>query len=224
MQLQISKKTIPLRGITLNVGDVRRIVELLSACVNSERDRELTELTESVPKTDEYQEYVENLRDHAFKLSVTIEGKHGETLFGNGTDPFNSPNLPEQIVSIFISNSSAYQSIVGRRPLNSFTLNLDFSSPPLIDASSPVSSPTPNFSSLTVEGDQQVWVASIEQTVMQIINKRKNSRKFLHAPYMYDFVLWLIGFPIAMYVCWRLSDFIELYFGRGARQFYGKIR
>ena len=140
---------------------------------------------------------------------MTIKGKDGQTLFGYGTDPFDSPNIPEPIASIFISNDAAFQTVTGRRPANSFALTLDFSTPALIDDSSPVSSPTPNFSQLTIEGDRDSWVASIQEAVVGVLGRKSNRRGFIHAPFVYDIGLVLIGLPAALYTCWRLAGIVE---------------
>ena len=126
-----------------------------------------------------------------------------------GTKHLHHPNIPEPIESIYITNNSAYHAVVGRNPANSFILNFDFSKPPLLDNNNPVSSPTPNFSNLTVEGTRGAWVASIQSAVMDILDKKTNNRAFLHANSIYDIGLLLFGLPGSIYLCWRLAEIIE---------------
>ena len=213
MVLQVTKKTIPLQGISMSVPDVRRIVERLLPHVEEERHREVNQLLNSGSYDQERHVQLNLERERAFQISVTIYGRDGESLFGYGTDPFDSPNIPTPIESIFITNNTAYKTVTGRNLLNNFTLHLDFSTPPLVDNNNPVSNPTPNFSNLTVEGDRDAWVASIHQAVMDVLGKKLNGRSFMHAAFVYDIGLGLLGFPVAIYLCWRFSGFVETYLG-----------
>ena len=213
MSLQITKKTIPLRGLNVSILDVQRIVERLLPHVDEEGHREVTELLENGPDTRERREQLEVYREHAFRITVTIVGRDGESSFGYGTEPFDSPNMPEPIESIYISNSAAYQTVAGRNPLNNFTLTLDFSTPPLVDNNNPVSSPTQNFSNFSVEGDRDSWIALIHQAVMEILGKKTNCRRLMHGAFVYDIGLLLFGLPAAIYLCWRLSEFVEANLG-----------
>lgn len=213
MPLQITKKTIPLRSLNVSIQDVRRIVERLLPHVDDEGHREVTLLLENGPNNQERRELLEAQREQAFRITVTIYGRDGESLFGYGTEPFESPNIPEPIDSIYISNTAAYQTVTGNTPLNNFSINLDFSTPPLIDNNNPVSNPTPNYSNFTVEGTREAWIALIHQAVMEILAKKLNKRKFMHAAFVYDMGLFLFGLPSALYVCWRISEFVEINVG-----------
>ena len=213
MPLQITKKTIPLRGLNVSIGDVRRVVERLLPHVDEEGHFEVARLLKNGPDTCERHEQLEVYREQAFRITVTIFGRDGESSFGYGTEPFESPNMPEPIESIYISNSAAYQAVARHDPLNNFTLNLDFSTPPLVDNNNPVSSPTQNFSNFSVEGDRDSWIASIHQAVMEILGKKSNGRRLMHGAFVYDIGLLLFGLPAAIYLCWRLSEFVEANLG-----------
>ena len=213
MVLQISKKTIPLKGISISIEDVRRIVERLLPHVEKEGHREVDRLLKFGPDDKERRMQLDFDREQAFRITVTIFGRDGESLFGYGMETFDSPNIPTPIESIFITNSTAYQTVTGRNILNNFSLNLDFSAPPLVDNNNPVSNPTPNFSHLTVEGDRNAWVPLIQDSVMDVIGKKLNRRSLVHAAFVFDIGLWLLGFPVAIYSCWRSSKFVEAYLG-----------
>ena len=183
MALQVTKKITPLRGLSISVEDVRRIVEKVQRQVEEERKREAARLLESGPNDQAHREQIEADCQRAFQITVMIFGRDGESLSSYGTELFDSPDIPEPIDSIYISNSAAYQSVAGHDPLNKFVLNLDFSTPPLVDNNNPVSNPTPNFSNLTVEGDRDAWVASIQQAVIGILDKKSNRRNFMHGAF-----------------------------------------
>ena len=214
MEIKVAKKTIPLRGISVKIEDILRIIERLMALVDEEGLREVSELLMQGPNDSERRSVLDAQRKEAFRITITIFGRGGEELFGYGTDPFHSPNVPDPIESIFITNSTAYRGVAGRDPSNNFVLRLDFSTPPLIDNNNPVSNPTPNYSNLTIEGSRDGWVASVENSVMDVIGKRLNKHGILHASFAYDIGLYLLGFPASFYICWHISGVIEIYLER----------
>ena len=209
MPIKILKKTIPLRGLSISIIDVIRIVERLIQHVDEQGHSEVAQISNTNPVSSDRQKELELEREQAFRITVTIVGRHGESLFGYGTESLTSPNIPEPIDSIYISNCAAYQTVTGRNPLNNFTLHLDFSTPPLVDNNNPASAPTPNVSILTIEGDRDAWVASIHQAVMNVLEKRFNKRRIFHMAHIYDIGLAFFGFPLAIYLCWRVSEFVE---------------
>lgn len=82
-----------------------------------------------------------------------------------------------------------------------------------MDNNNPVSNPTANNSRFVVEGDRDAWTASISEAVMGILDKRRNGRGLLHSAFVYDFGLMLLGLPLGLYICWRLSGPIGKYLG-----------
>jgi len=143
---------------------------------------------------------------------VTIAGRAGESLYGEDVSVFSSPNKPDKVASVYMTNTTAYQGFANVKPFNAFELNLDFSKPPLMDAANPVSAPTKNVSNLTVQGDRESWVAAIADAVFGIADKRKTRRGWLHRAFAYDIGLWCFAFPFAFYLCWRTSPFITAHF------------
>ena len=213
MPLQIVKKETPLRSLILSIDDVVRVVERLAPLVEEEGRREIDQLSETGFMTPQQRAELEHQRNRAFRITVTIDGRDGENLFGYGADPFHSTNIPEPIETIYISNNAAYRNVVGQDPINSFVLMLDFSTPSLIDNNSPLSDPTPNSSHLTVEGNRDAWIASIQRAVMGVLDKRGSKRRFVHMAFVYDIGLLCFGMPASLYLCWRLSGFIQSVFG-----------
>ncbi len=62
-----------------------------------------------------------------------------------------------------MSNIPAYERLSRTKPANNFTLNFDFSKPPLLDLHNPRSVPTPNLSNLSIEGNAPAWGAAITE-------------------------------------------------------------
>lgn len=111
---------------------------------------------------------------------------------------------------VFMTNTSAFLAAANVQPTNKFSLWLDFSQPPLLDANTFVSGPTPNGSGLKIEGDRPGWMAGIEKTVVERIDKRHNFRKALHGHFVYDYGMLAFGAPFSLYLCWLSMDFVQI--------------
>jgi hypothetical protein len=213
MAFQFTKKVIPLRAMTIGREDVIRVFERLLRPVQEEAEREVRELVRPPDQSeDEFLRRIAVARSNAFRITVTISGADGD-LFGDKVDLFTSPNLPDDIKGIYMTNVTAYEGQTGRKPSNRFSLLFDFQKPPLVDNNNPVSNPTPNASNPTVEGDRDSWVASISEAVMGILVRRRNNRRVLHAAFVYDFGLMVLGLPLGLYVCLRSSTLIDAKLG-----------
>jgi hypothetical protein len=216
MTFHYTKKEIPLRAITLSKNDLKRIVERLQEALEEEANLQVSQLAcPADTDREEWQRQIEQEKLQAFQITVTIQGDDGQDFFGYGADIFDSPNIPDNISLVYLTNRTAFRSVTGRNPGNSFALTLDFSKPPLVDNNNPVSSPTPNDSKLLIEGDRDSWVASVQKSVTDIINRRENYRRYLHRGFVYDIGLMLLALPLGIYMCWRLSDMIFSEIGRG---------
>ena len=214
MTIELPRKQIPLRSISLSWSDVIRIFERLLRHVNEQADQEIGQFVKPESQTEaQFEAYKEKTRADAFRITVTIRGRDNESLFGDDVELFHSSNLPDVISLIYMTNAVAYKGVAGIKPLNAFELQLDFSKPPLLDSSNLVSRPTQNLSHLTVDGDRDSWVASISDAVMGVIDNRRNKRTWVHRAFVYDFGLLLLGLPAGLYGCWRLSGLIENYLG-----------
>ncbi len=214
MAIQLARQETPLHSINLSLEDVRKIFGRLSDYVGEQADREIGQLVK--PEDQDEAEFEENktkLREEAFRITVTVSGPDGASLYGDDIELFGSQNLPDVISTIFMTNITAYQGVARAKPLSAFELHLDFSKPPLMDSKNLVSDPTPNFSNLVIEGGRDSWVAGISDAVMGVIKHRRNKRSWLHRAFVYDFGLLLLGFPAGLYACWKFSALIEKYLG-----------
>jgi hypothetical protein len=208
------QRTIPIRNCTLSITDIRKLYRRLSACVIEEGERELATFVKPDNVTDEqWNQQKDHARSNVYKIAVTIGGADGSSLYDDNEDIFSSQNLPHEITYVFMTNTTAYQFYAKRRPVNTVSLNLDFSKPPLLDNNNPVSNPTPNISNLTIEGDRDTWLSGVADQVMSIVDAKKGKRGWLHAAFVYDAGLYLIGAPAALYLCWKLSAFVNKVFG-----------
>ena len=212
--LHFPSKRIPLHSILISIQDVKRIFERLLRHVEEQADREIAALQKPEGQSEEdFDKKKAIIKNEAFRITVTIRGKSGEAIFGDSAEIFKSPNIPEEISSIFMTNIVAYEGFANEKPINSFDLQIDFSKPPLLDSKNWVSAPTTNLSELNISGERESWVASIEDAVIGVLRNRKTRRSLIHQAFVYDFGLFIIGVPFALYICWRLSGYVEAYLG-----------
>ena len=210
MAMEIPSKRTPLRSLTISLTDVSRIFERLLAIVQEEGDRVLGKWTQLEEQTEsEFEKNKEEVKSKAFRITVTIAGADGASVMGDTVDIFRSPNLPNIISYIYMTNVTAYQALANVKPDNSFELMLDFSKPALLDANNPTSAPTANQSILTLSGSTDSWIGSISEAVMGVLKDRKTRRNWIHREFIYDAGLFLIALPVGIYACWRSSGIIE---------------
>jgi hypothetical protein len=210
MSHQFINKRITLRTLTISLDDVRRIFERLLKQVEEEAERQTKELVRPPGQTpEEFTNQIAAARKKAFRITITITGSQGDDLFGDSLALFDSPNLPDEIRTIYMTNEVAYKSQTGSSPTHGFSLTLDFAKPPLIDNNNPLSNPTANGINLAIEGQRDSWVSAVTDAVMGILNNRKNGRSFIHSAFVYDVGLMSVGLPLGLYLCWRISGFID---------------
>ena len=207
------QKSVQIRSVMISMTDVKKIFDRLYKQVSEEAETTIRKLKKPENQsTEDFEKEIEEIREQAFRITITIEGKTGDnsaSLFGDKSSLFDSPNLPESISTIFMTNTVAYERFTQRRPKNSFSLFLDFSKPKLLDGSTLVSSPTPNTSHLDISGDRESWIASINEAVMSTLSARGQKRGWLHVGFVYDFGLLIAAWPIGLYACWMASSQIE---------------
>jgi hypothetical protein len=210
MALHLPRKVIPIKAIKLSLDDIRTIDQRLMIQIGEQAEFEISRLIRPPNQSEaDFNAYKQNAREQAFKITFTVLGRNGQSLFGDDIAVFNSPLRPENIANIYMTNVTAYQAFSGNKPLNAFELTLDFAKPPLLDANNPVSAPTPNFSSLTVQGDRESWIASVCDAVLGVTQARKTKRTWMHQGFVYDAGLFMFALPFALYVCWKVSPFVS---------------
>jgi len=206
----IPSKEVRLEPMRMSLDDVATVYKRLGALLSEQADKEVASLQKATNQTDaDLERQKANAHAQAFKITVTIAGPNGQSLYGEDVAVFESPSRPDKINLIYMTNITAYQRFTGHRPANSFELWFDFSKPPLLDASSPVSAPTPNGSLLKISGMTETWVAAVADAVLGITGARKVPEAWMHKAFAYDAGLVTVALPFAFYLCWRASSFIS---------------
>ena len=198
----------PIAACALEEGDLARLFDLLN-----EKQAEIeAEVLPLIVKTqaetdDQFAARRQNVKN-SFTTVVSIKGANGKTLTGNSRNIFDSPLLPERIVSVFFSTGNALKAI-GLTPPNHATLFLDFGRPPLLNSGALPSAPTPNESNFVAEGRSEPWVASLNGRLRQFFSDRATARGWIHKRGTYDLLLLLGGFPGAIWFSAKVGTYIK---------------
>jgi hypothetical protein len=132
---------------------------------------------------------------------------------GGISEIFDSTNFPDQLKSVYV-NSEIPLKIINYYPRNSFELFLDFSKPELFNLSFIPSQATPNASNILVQGYDATWVHGVYNEFTNFIKKYPAKLTWLHKHSIYDFLVWVFGFPFGFWVTYRLSNILNEIFGK----------
>ncbi len=195
--------------MAFTLKDIRRIYDGLSKIVQEQCDIELSGMVKGTDQADDdFASLKADLREQVFKVMVTVDFTDSSSKTESSRDIIELEANGPHISRIYMSNIAPYKQRTGFEPEHRFGLMLDFSQPPLLDASGSISSPTENLSELTIAGPREGWVAGIEATVRKHIFSKRPFRSWFHGSFVYDFFLLIVGIPFAFYLCWLASDVV----------------
>ncbi|MBL4797544.1 MAG: hypothetical protein JKY50_09030 [Oleispira sp.] len=202
----------PIVGCSLDIDDLKKLSKIL-------QERSNTALKYELEKLDRLKGDVSNKEaakkdaEEAFILRYSIKGDKGQELFGLFDEVFSSPNYPDKVVSFYVNSANTLKARYNYTPQNSFTVHLDFSKPKIFDLSIFPSHPTPNDSFFEVEGYDVSWVNGVYSEIDQFLKERMQPLGVVHKHSIYDLLLWVVGYPIAFWGCYKASNMVESIFG-----------
>lgn len=208
-----NKNSKKIESFSLDRDELKKLCQILQERSFAAGDIEVMNYKQG-DMTDEKYEKEKKLLKEAFKPQVTVVGVGGEEIYGSIVDAFNSPNFPDQINTFYINSETTLRAIYKWYPHNAFEMFLDFRKPGLFDFSLMPSQPTPNASHFTVTGDDVTWVNGVFSEVLKFIEKKPSALKLIHKHTIYDFLLWIFGFPFGFWAAYKSSNFISGFFGR----------
>lgn len=205
-------RTTKLPTCVVTRDDIRRLyTELDQKAVEALR-RHL----EGLPRPRDVEEaQFEELKAQALvdgRLTATVQGADGEQLVTRSVEDLVDSNLPDRITWLTFDSAAAMKA-QNVTLINTFTVRLDFTEPPGFDAYNPWDQPTPNNSQLEVAGSDQTWVTAVYESTLAFFRRRKRRRGWLHTQHAFNILHWLIGFPGALWLVYRLDSSIPA-FGR----------
>ena len=132
-----------------------------------------------------------------YSVVIIAKGVNGEQIISLDPSLLDEGNLPKPLSSIEFDIGAYYKISrqTGIDAPNRVHVKLDFTKPPLLDLSNPGTGPTPNDSSVIVNGNDSMWVSGIYEKLLSTLRQGRVSTGWLHSQYTYDALLWLVGLP-----------------------------
>lgn len=202
-----------IRSLSVDKEILRSMLEVLQERSYSAGDIELTHFKQLDQSDEQYEQNKKTLKD-GFKLYVTVAGKDGRKLNGSIEDVFESPNFPDDILSVYLDSSLPLRAVHNWSVRNSIVLFLDFNKPEVFNFSLQPSQETPNASNITVKGNDITWVNGVFNEFNKIIESHPSSLAWLHRHTIYDIIVWLLGLPFGFWMCYKASSLIQKTFGQ----------
>lgn len=187
---------------------MHKFCNLLQERSNAAGEIEVQKFNRADQTDEQYQKNLKTLRE-SFELRITVNGINGEELYGPIGEIFSSANFPDNVKSLYLNSEHILKSAHNYYPLNSFEVFLDFSKPAIFDFSLMPNQGTPNEANYQVQGYDATLVNGVFNEITNFIKQRSSTLSTMHNHSIYDLLLWIIGFPIAFWVCFKLSFKIE---------------
>ena len=199
-----------IRSFSIDKQDLRKLCDILQERSTAAGIIEADKYEKREGQKDEDYEKDKRLLKEAFELKITISGSNGAELYGTIDEVFNSPNFPDKINSFYVNSESTLKGVYNWYPRNSFDLFLDFTKPKVFDFSLMPSHLTPNNSNFRVQGYEATWANGVFHEINSFINEKKAILSLVHNHSVYDISVWLLGLPLAFWVCSKASKTIKL--------------
>ena len=186
-------------------NDLCRLFDQLEAKVQEEANNRVLNLVKPIDTSDaDFNSFKQSVRD-AYKLSVALRSKDGETFAGTARNVIESVPSDTKISTIDLDCFSTFQARFNVVPKNWFRVHLDFTKPPIFDFTNPVSQPTPNASVFEIVGEDDTWVRAVYDQLHTFFFSKKKGRNWLHARNIYDLFLLIAVIPIIIFILLNLS-------------------
>ncbi len=189
-----------------------KLFQLLQERSQAAGDIEISNFNRGDQSEEDYKQNVETLKE-GFNLKPTIVSSDGKELWGNFKDIFESPNFPDEMISIYVNSEILLKTVFKYVPANSFELFLDFTKPDLFNLSFLPSQETPNGSNITVQGYDATWTHGVFSEFNDFIKNHPSKMTWLHRHSIYDLLLWGLGLPFGFWMSYRFSGILDKIFG-----------
>lgn len=152
-------------------------------------------------------EQLRNELNDGYLFFVTVAGFNGDQINGTIEEVFDSPNFPKDVASLFVDSSTKLRG-KNYQPRNSLVLFIDFRRPAIFDFNLMPSHATENNSYFSARGLDPTWVRGVYHELESFVREHRVGARWLHRHSVYDVLLFLVGFPVAFWVSFRLSAII----------------
>jgi hypothetical protein len=196
----------PVPSCALTRDDLRKLYRELEPRAREAVVEQLAWLSQPVGMDDaEFQRSKESVISRS-GLTVNILGSRGEQVGGTHSGVLDDANLPDRITQISFDSAAAYRAQMNVNPLDRFLIRFDFTEPPNYGKYNPWDENTPNDSLIEVVGAKETWVTAVHENTLAFLRHRSRRRAWLHSSATFNIANYLIGFPLAFWVVFRLDQ------------------
>jgi hypothetical protein len=142
------------------------------------------------------------------RLTVSVQSPDGEQIVARSIEALSDNALPDRIAFLRFDSSAAFQFMNIALPIHRFYVHLDFTEPPTFASYNPWSQPSPNASQIEVNGSDQTWVTGVYEWIIGFFRARHRRREWLHTQRTFNIAHWIIGFPAALWIVYRLTYYV----------------
>lgn len=206
--LQFNQKK-RIRSFSTDRDELRKILERLQERSFAAAEIEEKYLRKLEEQTDEQFEQAKRDLSEGFRLFITVSGTDGTKLSGSIEDIFDSPNFPDDVKDLFFDTGIPLRSRFNYYPRNKMILFLDFRRPAVLNFAILPSQETQNESNIEVSGADATWVNGVFQEFISLVSRHPSTIPWLHRHSVYDVMVWVLGFPLAFWVCSKTSHVID---------------
>lgn len=196
-------------NLILSAEDIKEFCELLAEVNERAKDIEYDKLDlNSVDGPKPTRQRVDELMPIEYNYSAG----NGDSMQGLGIPRTEERTFPDDLESIFVSNASFAERAISQRPLNTVEAFLGFEKPSLkLDLQTLPSNPTENRSVVNIAGRDEAWVISTAQKIDEFFKKRKAARPIIHGSGTYDYFIYLLFLPAAMWLFYKQESGLNVW-------------
>lgn len=209
LQSDLSKR---IRSLSVDKEILRKMLDVLQERSYSAGDIEITHFQKGEQNEEQYESNKKTLKE-GFTLYITLTGREGIKLNGSIHDVFESPNFPDDVLSVYVDSSVPLKALHNWNVSNAITLFLDFSKPEVFNFSMIPSHETPNASNINVRGYNITWANGVFNEFTTLIANHPSSFSWLHRHTVYDIIVWICGLPFSFYISYKASAMINNIYG-----------
>ena len=193
---------------SLSQEELHQFFRILEERAKAAADIEVMHYEQGTQSTEDFEKN-KILLHSLFEIRPTITGENGQEIFGTVNEVFMSPNFPDVVKSIYVNSETALKGLHNYFPRNKFQVFLDFNRPTVFDFTIGPSERTPNGSNIEVVGLDATWANGVFHEIKSFIDSHKAKATWLHRHTIYDIFLWIIGYHVAFWFCFKLSGVID---------------
>lgn len=190
-------------NLVLSAEDLKEFAELICEVNEGSKELEYQQLDLS---TWESPQHAKQRINEVIPVEYNYKAQNGDYVQGLGIPNTADRNFPDELMTIFFSNSTFTERAIKIQPINTVNVFLSFEKPSLkIDFQTLPSNPTDNRSVINIEGRNEAWVISTAQKIDDFFKKRKTTRPIIHGSGAYDYIIYLAFLPAVMWLFYRYA-------------------